>query len=81
MNEAQAAASKAISTVASLGNYFLSATIAMSKELLPIADKPLIQYASKDAISISMHWRKHVFQRSMVSDVLLSADAGKISKT
>jgi UTP--glucose-1-phosphate uridylyltransferase len=42
---------KAIFPVAGFGTRFLPATKAMPKELLPIIDKPLIQYAVEEAIS------------------------------
>ena len=42
---------KAVFPVAGLGSRFLPATKAMPKELLPIVDKPLIQYAAEEAIS------------------------------
>ena len=42
---------KAIFPVAGLGTRFLPATKAMPKELLPILDKPLIQYAVEEAIA------------------------------
>ena len=41
---------KAIFPVAGLGTRFLPATKAMPKELLPIIDKPIIQYAVEEAI-------------------------------
>ncbi|MDB4196984.1 sugar phosphate nucleotidyltransferase [Ascidiaceihabitans sp.] len=42
---------KAVFPVASFGTRFLPATKAMPKELLPIVDKPLIQYAAEEAIA------------------------------
>ena len=42
---------KAVFPVAGFGTRFLPATKAMPKELLPIVDKPLIQYAVEEAIS------------------------------
>lgn len=42
---------KAVFPVAGFGTRFLPATKAMPKELLPILDKPLIQYAAEEAIS------------------------------
>mgnify|MGYP001193956228 CR=1 FL=1 len=41
---------RAVFPVAGLGTRFLPATKAMPKELLPIVDKPLIQYAVEEAI-------------------------------
>lgn len=43
--------SKAIFPVAGLGTRFLPATKANPKEMLPIVDKPLIQYAVEEAIA------------------------------
>ena len=40
---------KAVFPVAGFGTRFLPATKAMPKELLPIVDKPLIQYAAEEA--------------------------------
>ena len=40
---------KAVLPVAGLGTRFLPATKAMAKEMLPVVDKPLIQYASEEA--------------------------------
>ena len=45
---------KAVFPVAGLGTRFLPATKAMPKELLPIIDKPLIQYAAEEAISAGL---------------------------
>ena len=42
---------KAVFPVAGLGTRFLPATKAMPKELLPIVNKPLIQYAAEEAIA------------------------------
>ena len=42
---------KAVFPVAGLGTRFLPATKAMAKEMLPIVDKPLIQYAVEEAIA------------------------------
>ena len=42
---------KAVFPVAGFGTRFLPVTKAMPKELLPIVDKPLIQYAAEEAIS------------------------------
>ena len=41
---------KAVFPVAGFGTRFLPATKAMPKELLPIINKPLIQYAVEEAI-------------------------------
>jgi len=42
---------KAVFPVAGFGTRFLPATKAMPKELLPIVEKPLIQYAAEEAIA------------------------------
>ena len=42
---------KAVFPVAGFGTRFLPATKAMPKELLPVVDKPLIQYAAEEAIN------------------------------
>ena len=42
---------KAVFPVAGFGTRFLPATKAMPKELMPIVDKPLIQYAAEEAIA------------------------------
>ena len=42
---------KAVFPVAGFGTRFLPATKAMPKELLPIVDKPLIQYFAEEAIA------------------------------
>ena len=42
---------KAVFPVAGLGTRFLPATKALPKELLPIIDKPIIQYAVEEAIA------------------------------
>jgi UTP--glucose-1-phosphate uridylyltransferase len=45
---------KAVFPVAGFGTRFLPATKAMPKELLPIIDKPLIQYAAEEAIAADL---------------------------
>ncbi|WP_339717599.1 sugar phosphate nucleotidyltransferase, partial [uncultured Sneathiella sp.] len=40
---------KAVFPVGGLGTRFLPATKAMPKEMLPVVDKPLIQYAVEEA--------------------------------
>src|SRR3954447_20235545 len=42
---------KAVFPVAGLGSRFLPATKASPKEILPIVDKPLIQYAVEEAVA------------------------------
>ena len=44
-------ATKAVSPVAGLGSRFLPATKASPKEMMPIVDKPLIQYAVEEAVA------------------------------
>ena len=41
---------KAIFPVGGLGTRFLPATKSMPKEMLPVVDKPIIQYAVEEAI-------------------------------
>lgn len=45
---------KAVLPVGGFGTRFLPATKAMPKELLPIIDKPLIQYAAEEAIAAGL---------------------------
>jgi UTP--glucose-1-phosphate uridylyltransferase len=45
---------KAVFPVAGMGTRFLPATKAMPKELLPIVDKPLIQYAVEEAVAAGL---------------------------
>src|SRR5574340_1429666 len=42
---------KAVFPVAGLGSRFLPATKASPKEMMPVVDKPLIQYAVEEAVS------------------------------
>src|SRR5918994_2070054 len=46
---AQTVVRKAVFPVAGLGTRFLPATKAQPKEMLPVVDKPLIQYAVEEA--------------------------------
>ncbi len=46
---------KAVFPAAGLGTRFLPATKAMPKEMLPLVDKPLIQYAIEEAIASGIH--------------------------
>ena len=43
---------KKVFPVAGLGTRFLPATKAMPKELLPVINKPLIQYAAEEAVDV-----------------------------
>ena len=45
---------KAIFPVGGLGTRFLPATKSMPKEMLPIVDKPLIQYAVEEAEEVEI---------------------------
>jgi UTP--glucose-1-phosphate uridylyltransferase len=45
---------KAVFPVGGLGTRFLPATKASPKEMLPVVDKPLIQYAVEEAIAAGM---------------------------
>ncbi|MES2207038.1 MAG: UTP--glucose-1-phosphate uridylyltransferase GalU [Pseudomonadota bacterium] len=46
---------KAVFPVAGLGTRFLPATKASPKEMLPVVDKPLIQYAVEEAVAAGIH--------------------------
>ena len=46
---------KAVFPVAGLGTRFLPATKATAKEMLPVVDKPLIQYAVEEAVEGRCH--------------------------
>ncbi|MEY4367611.1 MAG: UTP--glucose-phosphate uridylyltransferase GalU [Actinomycetota bacterium] len=46
---------KAVIPVAGLGTRFLPATKAMPKEMLPIVDKPAIQYVVEEAVRAGLH--------------------------
>jgi UTP--glucose-1-phosphate uridylyltransferase len=46
---------KAVIPVAGLGTRFLPATKAIPKEMLPVVDKPAIQYVVEEAISAGLH--------------------------
>ncbi len=45
---------KAVIPVAGLGTRFLPATKATPKEMLPVVDKPAIQYVVEEAVSVGM---------------------------
>ena len=45
---------KAVLPVAGYGSRFLPASKAIPKEMLPIIDKPLVQYAVEEAINIGI---------------------------
>ncbi|MBI2993845.1 MAG: UTP--glucose-1-phosphate uridylyltransferase GalU [Gammaproteobacteria bacterium] len=46
---------KVVFPVAGLGTRFLPATKAVPKEMLPVVDKPLIQYAAEEAVRAGIH--------------------------
>jgi len=48
---------KAVFPVAGLGTRFLPATKASPKEMLPVVDKPLIQYAVEEAVEAGIEDR------------------------
>ena len=45
---------KAVFPVAGMGTRFLPATKASAKEMMPVVDKPLIQYAVEEAVAAGM---------------------------
>ena len=51
MNHPVFKVTKAVIPVAGLGTRFLPATKAMPKEMLPIVDKPVIQYVVEEAVA------------------------------
>src|SRR5438105_7445358 len=53
---------KAVFPVAGLGTRFLPATKALPKEMLPVVDKPLIQYAVEEAYAAGV--RQMIFVTS-----------------
>lgn len=55
MNQPKYRVSKAVIPVAGLGTRFLPATKAMPKEMLPIVDKPVIQYVVEEAVDAGLH--------------------------
>lgn len=56
--------SKAVFPVAGFGTRFLPATKAMPKELLPLIDKPIIQYAVEEAIAAGIDTLIFVTERN-----------------
>jgi UTP--glucose-1-phosphate uridylyltransferase len=61
---------KVVFPVAGLGTRFLPATKVMAKEMLPVVDKPLIQWASEEAISAGADTLVFVINRNkrMIAD-------------
>jgi UTP--glucose-1-phosphate uridylyltransferase len=55
---------KAIFPVAGMGTRFLPATKATPKEMLPVVDKPLIQYAVEEAVSAGIEQMIFITGRS-----------------
>ena len=55
---------KAVFPVAGLGTRFLPATKAAPKEMLPVVDKPLIQYAVEEAYAAGIRHMIFVTGRS-----------------
>ncbi len=55
---------KAVFPVAGLGTRFLPATKAMPKEMLPVVDKPLIQYAVEEAVAAGVEMMVFVTGRN-----------------
>ena len=60
----QAPVRKAVFPVAGLGTRFLPATKASPKEMLPVVDKPLIQYAVEEAYAAGIRHMIFVTGRS-----------------
>src|SRR3954470_10426143 len=64
---AQPSVSKAVIPAAGLGTRFLPATKAQPKEMLPVVDKPAIQYVVEEAV------------RAGITDILIITGRGKRS--
>lgn len=58
---------KAVFPVAGLGTRFLPATKASPKEMLPIVDKPLIQYAAEEAVAAGIDVLIFIIGRNKLS--------------
>ena len=54
---------KVVFPVAGLGTRFLPATKAVPKEMLPVVDRPLIQWAVEEAAAAFFEKRKPNFER------------------
>ena len=55
MNTPNASVRKAVIPAAGLGTRFLPATKAMPKEMLPVVDKPAIQYVVEEAVNVGLN--------------------------
>jgi UTP--glucose-1-phosphate uridylyltransferase len=58
---------KAVFPVAGLGTRFLPATKAIPKEMLPVVDKPIIQYATEEALAAGVTQLIFVISKSKMS--------------
>ena len=65
---------KAVFPVAGLGTRFLPATKTVPKEMLPIVDKPLIQYAVDEAIEAQSEAAEVAEETSKNSDATETGD-------
>ena len=63
---------KAVFPVGGMGTRFLPATKALPKEMLPIVDKPLIQYAVEEAISAGIE--EFIFVNSHLAEPLSTSE-------
>ena len=76
---------KAVLPVAGFGTRFLPATKAIPKEMLPIIDKPLVQYAVEEALNIGIEEiifitsptkysiKKHFDKSQILEELLISS--------
>lgn len=78
---------KAVFPVAGLGTRFLPATKANPKEMLPIVDKPLIQYAAEEAVAAGItqlifvtNSSKHAIENHFDSNFELEAKLAEAGK-
>ena len=70
---------KAVFPVAGMGTRFLPATKASPKEMLPIVDKPLIQFAVEEAVAAGITDMVFVTGRSKRSESTVSSSPPKSS--
>src|SRR5256885_6856420 len=82
--EARQKVRKAVFPAAGLGTRFLPATKAQPKEMLPLVDKPIIQYVIEEAVAagptkiIMFTWRG---KKAILDHISTSYEPGKMVET